>query len=305
MATSVASTGGELYHTDFEAFPTGPNQWAGNDGWLGNSTTTGSHGISEDLIPGLGKTAYLGFNEPSSRFVSVYRNIDHDPVAENTATLEIESLFTIVDSTNLSYDDFYFSFYNRTGEFLAAILFSNDPLTFGIWRLDGQLAHDTGFDFTHSMLHLLCAHVDPHANRWSLEYDGLPIFTGAPFNATAKTVDFGPLAAEWQVLGQAPADHGDNFLLVADWRVTAVPPGEFPFVADGLNLDPGGAPVLEWTGEPGWDYQVEYADILGTWRDDLPDSFFNGLDEKTQIQFTDTSGREDARFYRIVRTVTP
>ena len=120
MAATVPLWAGDLYKTDFESFMTGPNQWVGTDGWLGNSTTTGSHGIGSGLISGLGKTAYLGLNQPNTNFVTVLRPVNHNPVSEGTAELEFETLMGVEDSTNGRFDDFYFSFYNNAGEFLGA-----------------------------------------------------------------------------------------------------------------------------------------------------------------------------------------
>ena len=34
-----------LYSTDFEAFTPGADNWVGTEGWLGNSTGVGAHGI--------------------------------------------------------------------------------------------------------------------------------------------------------------------------------------------------------------------------------------------------------------------
>jgi hypothetical protein len=306
VALARAAAAGDLYWTDFEDFSVGPNQWAGTGGWLGNSATTGSHGISQGLVPGLGKTAYLGLNRPSAPFVSVYRPLAHDPVAEGTAALEFETLMGIEDSTNGRHDDFYFSFYNIAGQFLGAILLSNNPLTYGIWRLDGNGVFDTGIDFTHGELHLLNARIDPHANTWSAEFDGLPLFTGATFNATGRPRTFGPVAAEWQLDAALPENHGDNWLLVADWRVTAVPPGTETFNVEEFSISESGQPVLGWTGEPGWTYRVTWSDDLVEWLDDLPGSSFIVTGKAAPLQFTDPTPRgSGARYYRIERSVTP
>jgi len=299
---------GDLYLTDFESFEVGPDQWAGADGWLGTSPGTASHGVSLDLVPGLGKTAYLGLNQPASTFVRVFRPVDHDPFAEGTAEFEFETLIGLQDSTNGRFDDFYFSFYNIAGEFLGGILLSNSPLSFGIWRLDGSGAHDTGIDFTHGELHLLRARIDPHANTWSADFDALPLFADASFNATGKPLTLGAVAAEWQLNAGLPSGHGDNWLLVADWRITAVPVGEEPFVIDSVSLDPSGQPVLSWTGEPGWDYRVQHSADAVSWHGDLPGSFFTGLGAPVELQFTDPTPRGPttlSRFYRVLRTVTP
>lgn len=304
--TAGAASAGDLYWTDFETFTEGPNQWVGTGGWLGNSTTTGSHGISQDLVPGLGKTAYLGLNQPATTFVTVFRPVNHDPLAAGTAALEFETLMGIEDSTNGRFDDFYLSFYNIGGEFLGAILLSNNPLTFGLWRLDGNGVFDTQIDFTHGELHLLNARIDPQANTWSAEFDGLPLFTDAPFNVSGKEITLGSVAAEWQLDAATPSGFGNNWMLVADWRITAIPPGEDPFVIDSIVFDASDRAEIEWTGEPGWNYKLRYSDDLMLWLGDLPGSFFTGLGKTAQIRFTDPTPRGTAkRYYRVDRTVTP
>ncbi|MGA0846513.1 MAG: hypothetical protein ACO3RV_08235, partial [Luteolibacter sp.] len=69
------ATAGTLYSTDFEAFPVGDNQWAGNGGWLSNDNSSGAHGILQDYVSNLplGRTAYLGYEVPASSLTQVYR----------------------------------------------------------------------------------------------------------------------------------------------------------------------------------------------------------------------------------------
>lgn len=78
--TVPRSQAADIYFTDFEEFNVGPDEWAGTNGWSGNSTGVGVHGIDLDMVPALDKTAFPG------------------------------------------------------GSRLAGIRFSNEPLTFGIWR---------------------------------------------------------------------------------------------------------------------------------------------------------------------------
>ena len=74
-------SGGDLYTTDFEAFPVGDNQWAGTEGWISNDTTSGAQGIVQDFVAELplGKTAYLGSDPPASVFTTVARPVNYDP----------------------------------------------------------------------------------------------------------------------------------------------------------------------------------------------------------------------------------
>ena len=94
-----------LYVTDFESFTPGPDQWVGTEGWLGNGTGVGAHGIDEDLLPTLGKTAYLGFNQPASTFTFTAQPFNYDPGAQGKASIYVDTLLGIEDSTNSRYDN--------------------------------------------------------------------------------------------------------------------------------------------------------------------------------------------------------
>ena len=295
-----------LYTTGFEAFTIGPDQWIGTEGWIGNGAGVGAHGIDSNLLPTLGKSAYLGFNQPTSTFTFVAKPFTYDPVAQGAAEIYVESLLGIEDSTNGKYDNFYLSFYNSIGGYLASILFSNHPGTYGIWRLDGLTQVDTTIDFITGELHLITASINHAANTWSAAMDGIPLFTNAPFTATGRSRDVGPVSYEWQLSDPDPANFGNNWLLVADLAVIAVPPGEGPFLMDTIGFSETGQATFSFTGEPGWNYQVEFSDNAILWRNTLPDSFFTAIPEPTQLPFTDpTPSPPPGRYYRVVRSVTP
>jgi len=309
----VSAETGLLYFTDFENFTPGAGNWVGTDGWQGfgagpsGPEELAPQGIDEKIVSVVGQTAYLGFEPPIGTFVSVFRNMHHDPVASGTDRIQFEALVGIEDSTNGKRDSFFCSFYNMGGDFLAGIRFSNELATFGIWRMNGVSDIDTTLTFIPGETHLLFADIDLQDNRWSAELDGIPLFRDVVFNATSKVRTLGPVAAEWQLASADPANYGDNWMLVADWSVWAIPFGEAEFEVDTLGLSEHGQPMLTFTGEVGWDYQVEYSDDMASWLDDLPGSFFTGLKEPAQLSFTDTTtGRSlEGRYYRVVRRVTP
>jgi len=64
-----------------------------------------------------------------------YRN--HDPATEGSATIEIDTLIGIQDSTNGHSDSFFVSLYNQQGQFLPAIQLTNENQLYQIWRDDG------------------------------------------------------------------------------------------------------------------------------------------------------------------------
>ncbi|MEJ6578836.1 MAG: hypothetical protein QNL33_10505 [Akkermansiaceae bacterium] len=71
-------------------------------------------------------------------------------------------------------------------------------------------------------------------------------------------------------------------------------------------ISPSGQPSFQFTGEPGWTYQVEYTNVFSDWLNDLPGSRFEITSESQSIEFTDESNRTlPSRFYRVVREVTP
>jgi len=209
-----------LYHTDFENFPVGTDKWVGTDGWIGNSAGTGSHGIDQDVIPGggLGRTAFLGYRQPSTSFVYVANPIQYTPGAGDLDVVEIETLVGIEDSTigNDNRDSFFVSVWNKAGGYLAGVRFSNVPDSYGLWREDGVGSTNTGVVFVRGELHFLFMRIDLAHNTWSAELDGVPLFTDVQFNASGKPVEMGYLAYEWQLTSSTTSNYGDNWMLVAD-----------------------------------------------------------------------------------------
>lgn len=293
-----------LYSTDFEEFTAGPDQWAGVNGWIGTSTGVGAHGIDQDMLPGLGKTAFLGYQKPKSLIVTVFRPVLYNPATNHTPVIEFETLMGIQDSTNAYRDSFFFTFYNSAGDLLAAIRLDNSTLTYGIWRLDGAAQHDTGIDFVRSELHLLYASINFTNNTWSADLDGIPLFTNATFNATTQTLDVGYIAAEWQLSASSTNQAGNNWMLVADWAVRALPDGNTPFAIEETGRTEAGAPYMNWTGLRGFDYGVEYSEDLLAWQTNLANRTFTNILTTTPLTFTDDTNIV-RRFYRIQRSFAP
>lgn len=308
LTGSAHAETGLLYFTNFNEFEAGENQWAGSQSWFTNpeATDTNVQGIDANIVIGLGKSAFLGANTPSTHWTYVAKAFNHNPTTEGSSRIEIESLLGIQDSINGFNDSFYVSIYNNAGEFLSAIQFSTETETYGIWRDDGQDLIDTTVDYLTGELQLLVLDIDFINNRWSAEHDGIPLFTNEIFTKTGKARTFGSLAYEWQVSAANTEDHGDNWLLVADCIAWAIPPGLDQVTLSQPVFSPEGHPVFQFTGEPGWTYQVEYTDALDDWSDDLPDSRFVITSGPQTLEFTGPSANSSpARFYRLVREVTP
>lgn len=296
----------QLYATDFEGFTAGDDHWVGTEGWIGSSVGLGVHGIDSNALPALGKTAFIGYARPASTFVTVLRPFRFDAVATNRPLIDFESLMGIQDSTNGYRDSFFFSFYNTNGSFLASIRFSNEDLSFGIWRLDGHAQFDTGRDFVRNELHLLHARMDFAANRWSADLDGIDLFTNAVFTGTTNPLTLGFTAAEWQLASTNLNNHGDNWMLLADWSVAASPKGEEPFLCRALSADAEGRPLVTWKGDVGFDYAVESAGADGQWRTNAPLATVTDNRSTGTLSFADTpAAGATARLYRVTRRESP
>jgi hypothetical protein len=298
-----------LYDTDFDTFPVGANNWAGNEGWISNDTSSGAQAIDGNVLPALLNTATLGFERPTNDFTFVALNLGYDHVASGEPIVEIDTLLGIEDSTNNRRDDFYLSIYNSAGNRLASIRFDNqNPDTFnsqfGIWRENGTNQFDTLFDFVPGELFNLVVAVDLENNSWSADIDGIPVFENAQFSNTGDPVNFGFLAFEWDLTAFTTFNHGDNFLLVADVIVQSVI--ETAELEVTHQFDASGQITLNWETAAGWTDQVQYSDDLTTWFSNLPDSTFNN--ENSPGGATFVAGKDPAepiRFYRVRRTQNP
>lgn len=314
----------DLYFTDFEEFPEpepdGDNLWAGTDGWISNDTSSGAQGIVKDFVGGLGKTAYLGFERPNATFTTVARPINYDPAVAGNPEVEFESILCVMDSTNSAQDQFFISFYDIGGAFLAAVVFDNTaPGAEGRIRSWQGLANGTVVESDHGVpfirgdqtfgfypLELIAVQIDLSANSWSAQWAGIPLFTNAPFTDPTRTaLTLGSVAAEWELSSSSTLFAGDNWLFVADWYIhTGTAPGG-PLELTSIHRATSGQTTLSWPGEPGFLYQVVYSDDLQTWHSDLPGSHFSGVTESAPLTYTDTDSGPVQRFYRVERTPAP
>lgn len=301
-----------LYETDFESHSVGDNAWSRTDGWWSNDHTSGAQGILEDFIPELplGKVGYLGFEEPASLLTTVAQQIDYTP-APADGYIEIESFLGVQDSTNDQQDQFFVSFYHSDGTFLAAIVFDNTSETGNLLRwkggLDGAVTEaETGIQFIRGdqilgliSLQILRAKIDLNNNTWSAWLDGIPLFTDEVFtDPDLGSLDLGSIAFEWELAGHAPAQAGDNWLMVADLLVECLPQESSELHFE-ISLSESGCACLRWQGTPGYTYQVEYSTDLDLWLTDLPQSTF-APDSESELEFVDNQ-LTTQRFYRLRR----
>jgi hypothetical protein len=308
LLLASGAVAGTLYQTDFENFTFGPNRWVGTDGWSGNSTSTGSHGIDQDIIVGggLGKTAYLGYRQPSLANVVVSRAIPHDPVASGVPIVEFRITLGIQDSTNGRRDNFYVYFYNSLGQSLAAVGFMNNANQ-AINRFDGVNTTTSAANFLVGELHLLTGSINLATNSWSAELDGVPIFSSVTFCANQERPRvLGSLVFLWQIPSGFPGNFGDNWMLVGEILVRSAPKGTTPFLLNHFTRAADGTCTLAWTGQPGFDYQVGWSSDLVTWNLDLPGSRFPGRTSTGILQFSNKPAAGTLRrFYRVTRSESP
>lgn len=300
-----------LYETDFDEFPAGDNNWAGNNGWISNDTTSGAQSIDSGLIPALLQTASLGFNPPNNDFTFVALNVGYDHVATGVPEIEIDTLLGIEDSTNNRRDEFFLSIYNSTGDRLASIRFDNqDPAAnnsmFGIWREDGDLQFDTLLDFIPGELFNLFISLNLETNTWSADIAGIPLFENAELTAKDHPINFGFLAFEWDLSANSTFFHGDNYLLIADISIRSVTPEENPPLVVSYTYSGDDQVTLSWPTKVGFDDQVQYSTDLVNWIETLPNSTYENITTSSTVNFSDPStNKGSVRFYRVKRTLVP
>jgi hypothetical protein len=99
---------------------------------------------------------------------------------------------------------------------------------------------------------------------------------------------------------------GNNWLLVADCSIWAIPFGTPTVETSSPSFNNDGLPTLQFSAEIGWTYQIEYTNSLGEWLSDLPNSTFVASQPGQVINFTDEDPhRPEMRYYRVRRLVTP
>lgn len=287
-----------LYETDFSNFNVGEDQLAGTDGWMGTNIGEGVHGIDNEIVAGIGNSAFLGFNPPTTDLVSIYRPNDPDLLASTgTSTIEFNVVFGISDSFNDNYDRFYFSIYDPMGDYLAALVFDNTTEDFGIWVDDGAEQTYTGELFFTDVTYELTIIANFSENSWSAYLDAIPIFIDQSLTIITDTPAFGDVSVEWEIADSG--NPGDNWILLDDWTIEAI---TTPATSDPISetiSHSSESVTITWQGSAGVAYQIEYSPDLQQWNDDLPDSLISAGTASGTLSFTDRPGNEPGRYYRV------
>ncbi|CAN5314260.1 hypothetical protein BH23VER1_BH23VER1_02370 [soil metagenome] len=305
----AAATATDLYLQDFESFQTGFDTLVGTDGWQGNAQGMQIHGVADVSNAFLGQSAFIGPNLPTAdsglTFVYAERPVGYDPVANGTPVVVVSIILGISDpnSPDIRRDNFFVTFLNSLGEVLGRVNFDNSDTSFGIYRVQGNTATFTGFDFVRNELHELSCQIDFATNTWTATLDGFPLFAHAPFaDPGVTTLDLGTLAFDWQITHQEGSidPSGKNWLLFDD-LITAVPTPPFQLVP--TPHSPCIPPTIQFFAEPGHSYQILHSEHLTTWSDTLPDSTFTPQDLPALTTFTDPTPTPPAqRLYKLHRT---
>lgn len=280
-------SGQTIYATEFEEYEDGAENL---DDWIGSSPGTGSYGLDYELVSGLQNSAFIGFERPVRPLVTLVKAHDFDPVKAGTPTITLESLLGVEDSTNGRRDTFSIVFLNSSGDLLASIQFRNGDDDFGLWYSDGVTIRDSSLDFIRGELQLLTIEIDFAINRWSVQLDGIDIIRNVVFHSGNKVIDLGFTGVQWDLSSNVTLGYGDNYLLIADWYVRAVPTTSFKV----LGLSRVGV-VSEILFEPelGFSYQLQTSPDLSTnFQDEDSEMTENGL------RYSDPSLRS---FSRVVR----
>jgi len=305
-----------LYETGFDEFTEGANNLSGSNGWLSTLNGQSVHGIDDEIIPGLGKSAFLGFTRPASnqtQIVTVFRPVNYDPVAEGKPIIEFEALIGIADSQDdpdtqfidesSREDRFIISVYNVSLQLLASVIYDNRTNTYGLYRTNGSQSFDTGFEFVIEEPQFLFFRIDFENNTWSASLDGAPLFTDALFTSTGRTRDLGTIAAEWDISNRFQP--GDNWMLFDDWIITANArsgnaPTE-PFTISKVERTAADEVKLTYPADAGCTYRVQFSTDLKEWQD-LPSSPVVASETNPAAIHTDPAPpATGSRFYRIVR----
>ena len=298
MKVSILS-GTTIYSTDFSNFPIGDDQLVGYESWDSDANGIALHGIDNNLIPGGGKSGFLGLNPPDEDYISVWRPLDYAPLDQNKAVVRFSAVVAIIDSTNSNWDNFFISFHNQNGDALASINFDNTNSY--IFLDDTEHVTNTEFLFVQDTFYQIELVIDFIKNEWSGFLDDEIVFDKIRFHGGDKALDLGNLSVDWLITNLE--EPGDNWMSFDDINIIA----EFgpysvlkvPFINVSVNSALKQIQLI-WDSEPNHRYEVERSTDLLQWDSGAPDSVFITGDEPEQLIYSDSIGSQSSgEFYRL------
>jgi hypothetical protein len=210
-----------VFSTQFEPAEgyAGGSALGGQNGWL--SAGTGGNGIVSNFFAGMGQQAFLGFSTPTpAANTYVYRPFNYTVDTNNRPLLQFSATMAIVDSSNGSYDQFWWLVRNTSGHALFALQFDNYFKLLN-YQLDtgGTQGGGTYFPGT---IYTLTLRMDFGRNRWSAFLNGVPIniFEQA-LTTSGASLTLNDIEAIW--VFNNTSFPGNNYLLFDNYALTAGP----------------------------------------------------------------------------------
>jgi len=245
-----------IYQTGFEAREgyTTNRDLVDQNGWIGDGS--GGNGILDGVFPGEGQSAYVGFAPPSPGYSYLFV---YQPINKVLPQVQFSANFSVFDSSNTNWDDFYWGVFNQRGDLLFNLDFDNYDLGVYYW-LDGTNSRVwSGLTFTNAILYPVTLDVDFASNRWSATFNGAVLATNQPVTTIGSPLDLGDIDPGWIIFDtNAP---GNNYLVFDDYVITAsLPPPQLNWL--GMV---GQAPVLRLSGTPGMAFAIDGSTNLLNW----------------------------------------
>ncbi len=220
-----------LYATGFEAsqgFAAG-QPLVGQGGWQGSGS--GGNAVWAGLWTGSPQQAVLGVNAPlpGDELTLVWWPANHTPAVATRPIVRFKVDLSIVDSSNGSYDDFFWSAYNQAGDWLFSLNFDNADL--GVYTLlnDGSGFARTPVSFVNESIDELNVIMDFGRNRWRATLNGESLGPELPISAApGPALNLGDIDAAWGL--KNPFSAGDNAMVFDAYTLTAEAGGQ-PVIA--------------------------------------------------------------------------
>jgi hypothetical protein len=245
-----------IYRTGFEASEgyTTNLDLVGQQGWIGAGS--GGNGILSGVFPGEGQSAYVGFAPPvpGDSYLFVYQ-----PVNKVLPHVQFSADFSVFDSSNTNWDNFYWGVFNQRGDLLFNLDFDNYDLSVYYW-LDGTNSRVwSGLAFTNAISYPVTLDIDFRSNRWSATFNGALLATNQPVTTIGSPLNLGDIDPGWIIFDtNAP---GNNYMVFDDYVITALlPPPRLSWL--GLLNN---APVLRLSGAPGMAFAIDGSTNLLAW----------------------------------------
>ena len=284
-----------LFETDFEPSEGYDPQkdLAGQRGWVLQGS--GGNGLLQDIFPGFGQQAYIGFQPPTdtNTFTSVWRPVDFDPIPANQPLVRAAVTLQLFPSTAGTQDDFRWSVYNNAGNRLFSIDFETSTRNISYILQDGNFAA-TGFSFDFEGNYDLVIWMDFKRNLWTAFLNDIVLVNSQPLASDNSPLTFGDLDAVWYIRG-APSEAGDNYMAFDNYRISAEAVSSIPGGLEVQGINTNGFFTFTAFGEKGLKYSIDVTTDFVEWF-----SLGEFVNSDGSFVFEDTTSKGFSRgFYRL------